>query len=233
MALWTRLVHSVRPEQLLAYEERLRRLAAQAQQRKDRLQWGGYQTAFGELGNFYYVSQAQSWSEIAERGTPQELVQRVLGEKEGQKWLEELSRCLLAAAQTVSIDRADLSYMPDGEPSLASFAVVTVSRVRPDGVEAFEEFVRKIAEAIPKAGDPARIQTRQTLVGDLREYAVIRPVERISDLDRQLQAADLLTKAFGGAEGGLLFRTGFAAIESVERRIVARRDDLSNRSERS
>lgn len=233
MALWTRLAQSVRPEQLQVYEERMRRLAAQAQTRKDALHWSAYQTAFGDLGNFYYVSQAQTWSEIAARGTPQELVLRVLGEKDGQKWLEELSRCLLSATQTVSVDRADLSYAPDAASRLAPFAVVTVSRVRPDGQEAFEEFIRKIAEAIPKTGDPARIQTRQTLVGNLREYAVIRPVERLSDLDAQLQPSDLLTKAFGGAEGGLLFRTGFAAIEHVERRIVARRDDLSNQSDRS
>jgi hypothetical protein len=231
MALWTRLAHSVRPEQLQSYEDRVRRLAAQAQTRKEAFQWSAYQTAFGDLGVFYYVSQAQAWSEIDARGTPQELVRRVLGEKEGQKWLEELGGCLLSATQIVSVDRADLSYEPDRAPRLAPFAVVTVSRVRPDGQEAFEEFIRKLAEAIPKTGDPARIQTRQTLVGNLREYAIIRPVERLSDLDAQLQAADLLTKAFGAAEGGLLFRTGFAAIEHAERRIVARRDDLSNQSD--
>lgn len=233
MALWTRVTHAARPEQIQLYEERMRRLAAQAQARKEPFQWSAYQTLFGDLGNFYYVSRAQTWSEIAARGTGRELVERVLGEKEGQKWLEELSRCLLSGTQTVSVDREDLSYVPDGEPRLAPFAVVTVTRVRPDGQEAFEEFIRKIAEAIPKAGDPARLQTRQTLVGNLREYAVIRPIQRLSDLDAQLQAADLLTKAFGAAEGGLLFRTGFGAIEDVERRIVARRDDLSNQSDRS
>jgi len=228
MAITTVLAQSIRPECFGQYEEAVRQLAERAVTKKDPLHWGAYQTAFGDLGMIFYTTTAQDWAEIAKRGTTEELAIRVLGEKEGRKLVADLRECVQSATQTVSVDRADLSYTQDTATGPSPFAVVTAVRVRPDGQEAFEEFLRKMAEAIPKVDEPAQIMTRQIVIGNLREYRVVRPISDLAQLDAQRQPADLLTKAFGPAEGGLFHRTGLAAIEWVERRIVAYRLDLSN-----
>ncbi len=55
-------------------------------------------------------------------------------------------------------------------------------------------------------------------------------MEKLSEFDDQLLVPDLLNKAFGTAEGGLIFRSGLEAIESLRREIVRHREDLSNPS---
>ena len=101
-----------------------------------------------------------------------------------------------------------------------------------DGAEKSDFFAldnsRKVAEAIPKLDDSARIMSYQTIFGDLSQYWTVRPLESMADLDRQLPAAELLTQAFGPAEGGLIFRTGLEAMARVEREMVVYRPELSN-----
>lgn len=227
MALLSVLAQTIRPEALGTFEDGVKKLAERAQKAREAWHWNAHQTAIGELGIFYFVSQAESWSEIGARGPLPPMVVRVLGEKEGAALLTDLRDCIASARQTVSVDRPDLSYPPDTNAT-APFRVVTVARVRPGGQEAFEEFLRKLAEAIPKVDDPGRTQVLQTLVGDLREYRIVRPIAGLADLDGQLAPQDLLLKAFGPAEGSLLFRNGLQALEHVERRIVSHRPDLSN-----
>ena len=135
--------------------------------------------------------------------------------------------CLQAAEQMISIDRPELSYTQD-EGVRAPVLVVTAVRVRPGQEESFEEFVRKMAEAIPKVNDRWRLATRQVLVGNLREYRMVTPLRELGEIDSLLPPALLLTQVFGAAEGGLIYRSGVAAIEHVERRILALRADLSN-----
>jgi hypothetical protein len=228
MALISVLTEAVRPERIGGFEEVVRKLAEKAVERREALHWGAHQTAFGDLGTIYFVRRVQDWAELAEGGTGDEMIRRVLGDKEGQRALEQIRECLLSATQTVAVDRLDLSYSPEPAGRPAAYNVVTMVRARPGGQEAFEEFLRKISEAIPKLDDPGRTLVLQNVVGDLREYRVIRPLQDLRELDGQLQPADLLQKAFGAAEGGLLFRTGLEAIEHAERRIVAYRADLSN-----
>ena len=109
-------------------------------------------------------------------------------------------------------------------------SVVTVLRVRPGHQDAAEELIRKLAEAIPKVDDPARLITYQSVIGDLRTLWTVRPIASLADLDRQLAPNDLLNKAFGSGEGGLIGRAGMEALESVERSILVLRADLSNPS---
>jgi hypothetical protein len=228
MALISVLAESIRPERLGAFEENVRKLAQAAVEKREALRWTAHQTAVGEIGTIDFVAQMQDWSELEARGTPGEMARRVLGEKEAARFQEEVRSCVIAARQTVARDRPELSYPPEPGGAPAPYHVVTQVRVRPGAQDAFEEFLRKIAEAIPKVNDPARTLALQTLVGNLREYTVVRPLRALKDLDAQLQPQDLMVKAFGSAEGNLLARTGLEAIEHVERRIVAYRQDLSN-----
>ena len=100
--------------------------------------------------------------------------------------------------------------------------------VRPGRQEAYEELVRKLAEAIPKLDDPARMITFQPLVGELSGWWTVRPVDDLAELDAQRTPQDLLHEAFGAGEGGLIWRGGLDAIEDARRDIVVYREDLSN-----
>ncbi len=102
-----------------------------------------------------------------------------------------------------------------------------MARARPGRREAVEEILRKIAEPIPKVDEPIRITTYQTVIGDALQYWTVRPLDELGDLDEQLTVSDLLEKAFGPAEGGLIFRSGLEAVEQLERSITIYRDELS------
>jgi hypothetical protein len=228
MPLTNVLSIQIRPERTQRYEELLRQLAEKAVEKKDPGHYTTHQTALGELGWWHFVSQQDDWRGLSALGTPESIVSRVLGEKEGRRWQQEGLECTLAARQEISVDRPDLSYPPDEVRAIHPAAVVTVVRARNGRQEAVEELIRKIAEAIPKVGDAARIITYQTLIGDLAQYWTIRPLADLADLDRQTPAPELLNRAFGSGEGGLIFRNGLEASELTRREIVVFRRDLSN-----
>ena len=230
MPLTTVLSERIRPEALRRYEGLVQRVAKKAVQQKEAWHWTAHQTAFGEVDTIHYVSVSADFAAIGSRGLPDEMVRRVMGEKEGNELLEQSSECVLSRQQIIGMERPDLSYPPERRERTHAAAVVTTIRARPGGQEGCEELIRKIAEAIPKVGDPARLVAFQTLVGDLARYWTVRPVENLGELDRQLQPAELLNKAFGAAEGGLIFRAGLESIQEVQRQIVLYRQDLSNPS---
>jgi hypothetical protein len=205
----------------------IRQIAERAQQKRDAYQWRTHQVLIGNTGTIHFTSEVAEFAALARRDpTPQALVIRLFGEAQGIKLLDELSACSISTRSVIGRDRPDLSYPPAERD--APMAVVTVLRVRPGYQDAAEELVRKIAEAIPKIDDPARLVTFQSVVGDLRTFWTVRPIGSLADLDAQLQPMDLLTKAFGAAEGGLIVRSGMEALESVERSITLLRRDLSN-----
>jgi hypothetical protein len=100
------------------------------------------------------------------------------------------------------------------------------ARARPRAVG--ESSRRQLAEAIPKADDPSQLITRQVIVGNASEYLLIRPLRELAELDAQLPPDQLLTRAFGAGEGGLIFRNGGDALLSIERSIVGLVEPLSN-----
>ena len=85
-----------------------------------------------------------------------------------------------------------------------------------------------MAEAIPKADDPTRFTAWQTLIGDRLSYGVAFPLSGIGDLDQRLSPAELLEKAFGTSEGGLIYRQGREAISELQTSVSVYREDLSN-----
>jgi hypothetical protein len=228
MPLTNVLSIQIRPERTQRYEEMLRGLAEKAVQKQDPGHYTTHQTAIGELGQVHFVSQDDDWQGLGARGTPEGVVMRVLGEKEGRRWQQEGFECAQSARQEVSIDRPDLSYPPEETRALHPAAVITLLRVRPGRQDACEELIRKVAEAISKVGDPARIITYQTLLGNLAQYWTVRPIQGLHDLDQQTPPPELLNQAFGPAEGGLIYRSGIDAIEEARREVVIYRPDLSN-----
>ncbi len=232
MALTSVFTVMLRPEKARAYEQGLQRITERARAKKDAFRWTAHQTIGGEVGTLHFVSEAADWAALGSRDvTPAHLVLRLFGETDGARLLEELSACTLGAQQTIGRERPDLSYPPDARElarERAPFALVTRIRARAGQQDACEELIRKIAEAIPKVDDPAHITTLQSLIGDLRLYWTVRPLRALADLDRQSLPADLLNRAFGPGEGGLVFRSGMEAMEGAERSLVMLRPDLSN-----
>lgn len=228
MPLTSVLSVQVRPDRFAQYQELVRDLATGAAEQKDDFRWTAHQTAYGELGSLHFVSVDPDFAGIAARGNTQELIHRVHGEEEGARAMASMLECTISQQSTISLDRPELSYPPEQADRIFPAAVVTQIRARPGGQEALEELIRKIAEAIPKVGDPSRMVSYQVMVGALSGYWTVRPLEDLSELDDQLPPAGLLDQAFGAAEGGLIYRTGLEAIEEVTRQIVVYRQDLSN-----
>ena len=218
----------IRPGNRRRYLELCHELTEQAKSSHDPLKWTAHETRVGRNNRIHFVINAADFTELDKQGTPEEMIERVLGEKRGLDWLDESESCVESQQQEISVDRPDLSYMPGELTTSAPAAVVTVVQAKSGHQEGCEELIRKIAEAIPKVGDGSRIVTYQTVVGDLSRYWTVRPLESLAELDSQLPPTQLLNEAFGAAEGGLIFRSGQDAISLVERNIVAYRPELSN-----
>jgi hypothetical protein len=228
MPLITVLSVQTRADRRQRYEELVQKLAEAAVSRKEKSHWTAYQTAFGRLDTIHFASTGADFAEISSRGTVVEMLQRVLGSSEAEKFMTEIGDCVVSEENSISVDRPELSYPPAEEVSTFPAAVLTVIEASPGKQEACEEVIRKIAEAIPKLDDKARLITYQTVVGNLTQYWTVRPIEELAELDGQRTPQELLIQAFGPAEGGLIYRSGLDAMTRLERNILVYRPDMSN-----
>ena len=219
----------IRPDRMGQFQDQVAHLAETATDQGETWRWTAHQTLFGESLVMHFVTQAERFADVEKLGTVEQLWLRVLGDKKGTEGFRDANACVQTVQHTISTLRPELSYLPNEmQPSAHPAAVVTAVRARPGQAEACEELIRKIAEAIPKTGDAARIITNQTLVGELNLYWTVRPLRSLGELDQQLPAPELLNQAFGAAEGGLLWRTGAEAIEQPRREITGYVPELSN-----
>lgn len=220
---------SLRPDRAMQFLDQVARLARAAAEKGESWHWTAHQTFFGEGLTLHFSSRAESFEEIERQGDVNALWLRTMGEAEGAEGFARANECIQSLTQTISVDRPELSVAEDmGSPADHPYAVVTVVRARPGHAEAAEELIRKIAEAIPKVGDPARMLTFQVMFGEIGVYWSARPLHSLADLDRQLPAPELLSRAFGHAEGGLLWRSGTEAIEHARREILRYAPELSH-----
>ena len=222
---------TIRMDRFRQFEEAVGQLARRAVEKKEAWTWTGHQALFGDTRTLHFVYQAPDFAALEKLGNVDELWRRVMGEKRGGELVQKANECVESGENTISTERPDLSYPPDATDGASyPLAVITTVRIRPGRAEACEELLRKVAEAIPKTGDPARMVSYQSTFGDLLGYWTVRPLRSLGELDRQLPTPELLNKAFGTAEGGLIWRSGTEAIEQVQRQIMAFREDLSNPS---
>ncbi len=219
--------YSVRMDKQAKWVQQLAESAALANEQGESIQWQTSQVTGGELGAFYVGLQSETVAEAVGRDDVPTLLTRLYGEKKGIERLEEASECLAAAETMILRDRPDLSYPADAGAIPAALLVTRIT-VRPGQLEACEELVRKIAEAVPKTDDPRRFTTWQALVGDLRTLGSVRSVARLEELDAALPPGDLLVQAFGAAEGGLIYRAGLEAIEDIRAELCVPRPELSH-----
>ncbi|HYB12057.1 MAG TPA: hypothetical protein VEG67_01220 [Myxococcota bacterium] len=227
MALLNVLSVRVRPERAHSYEEAVRRVAQRAAERREGAHWQAQQVAFGTLGTLYFVQEHADWATLGEQDPPPSYMARLFGPREGAKLYHEMAECLAELRYTVSQDRPDLSYAPHTRVAPPALTLVTFLRARPGSIPACEELIGKVAEAIPKADDPSHLQVYQTVIGDLRTYWVVRPIQRVEELDQVLPPQELLVRAFGAGEGDRLYRKGIDALQRAERQMTVLRPDLS------
>jgi hypothetical protein len=206
----------------------VRRLAEKAKQDPDTLNWNGFQVLAGELGSYFYGTQADDWASIIAREQNAEMILRLFGEQEGSALMKQLNECVSSMRYLVFRDRPELSYAPDQAEQVPPFVMRSRVRARPGGQDACEELIRKVAECVPKVDDPRRFNTLHTIIGDINEYSIGRAVNDPAELDRERTVPDLLNEVFGPAEGGLILRAGREAIESVQADLAVYREDLSN-----
>ncbi len=218
----------VRADRIRRYEELVTELAAEARKKKEAWHWVSHQVGFGPLARIYHVSQHEDWADLEKHGDARGLFERVLGEKRGQKVLEEANECLVSTERSLGLHRPELSYPKEPAERVARITSLVLVRARPGHQETVEELFRNVAEAIPKAGESARIATFQAVTGDMLGYWLVRPLDRLSDLDKQSIGRDLLLKALGQSEGARAYRNGLEGVDQVQREIVAYREDLSN-----
>ncbi len=228
MSLVSVFTDHVRQDRQRQYEDCIAELAASARKKKEAWHWGAHQVGFGPLSRIYYVSQHDDHADLEKHGDPLALFTRVLGEKKGQKLLEETSECLWSSERTLGMHRPELSYPKEPPHGVSPLTSLVMVRARPGHQEAVEELFRNVAEAIPKSGESARVDTFQAVVGDMLGYWLVRPLARLADLDRQSIGRDLLIKGLGQDEGARVYRSGLEAVAEVRREITTYREDLSN-----
>ena len=206
---------TVRPDGLVQFQEAVATLAAACQKKKEPWRYTAHQTLFGQSLTLHFASQAESFEGIQELGTVEELWLRVLGEQAGLEAMGRANDSIQNLEQTVSVDRPDLSYAEGiGSPAEYPYAVVTTAQARPGHTEAAEELTRMIVY--------------QVVFGQIGAYWTVRPLASLAELDQQLPAPELLTQAFGNAEGGLIWRSGTEAVEQARREVLRFRPDLSH-----
>lgn len=227
MSLTTVLSVNVRPDRASAYEAHVHQLAAKAVAAKERFEWAAHQVIVGQLGTIHFVSEVESWGELAAREPIEVLVQRVVGQSEGAQLLERLAECVVSERYTIGRDRPDLSQPVAADAPHRATALITVMQARPGGEEACEELIRKVAQGIPLMKDPRRFMAYQTFVGDVRAYWIVTPLADVGDLDRMLSPQEILQKAYG-SEGTRVYREGVDAVAHMERSMTMLRPELSN-----
>jgi hypothetical protein len=228
MPLISVFTDQIRMDRLNRYQERIGELAAEARKKKEAWHWAAHQVGFGDRAKMYYVSRHEDYADVEKHGDPQALFRRVLGDKKGEKQLEEVSESLVSSERALGVPRPDLSYPKQPTEGIAPISSLVVVRARPGRQHAIEEMLFKIAEAIPKTGESAHIASYQAVTGDMLVYWVARALDRLADLDRQSIGRDLLSKAYGEPEGERLYHSGLENAEQLIREINFYREDLSN-----
>jgi len=227
MPLITVLRNNVRQSAAPQYERLIRFIAERARQDNDTFNWGGRVSTGAEGRAISFVTTVAGFAELAAREQPDDMIRRLYGEGDGNALIESLGEGVKSTSFSVATIREDLSSLaaPPEEPQLA---LVTRLRATNEGALGVAELVRKVGEAAVKVDEERRNLVLQTLIGDLRNYAVVQFVADPAQLDQQSPVPELLVQAYGKEEGEKIFREGTRCIEHAESELSVPRPDLSN-----
>jgi hypothetical protein len=226
MPLFSVSEYTVRPEKFRDFEKLVASIADAARKDAKTGTWMTLTTAIGPARNVSIVMQSETFAERAKIEPGEQLLRRLLGEKKGVEALQAWYECVEDGNSRVLRDRPDLSYpAPPGKPC----PFVMLTRIR-----SFLAGRRRSRSSCqtrggdPKTDDPRRFMTLQPYFGDLREYVTAVGLDHPEQLDAMAAPAELLTRAFGMAEGGLISRAGMQAMAHATRELLMLRPDLSH-----
>jgi hypothetical protein len=115
-------------------------------------------------------------------------------------------------------------------PQPAEFIQVITVTLRPGGVREYETFTRNITAGANKIGAPQRwLVSQVSLGGPGLTYNIVLPFNKWEELDTWMPIPQILSKAYGEAEGIKILRAGFAVIERMETAVYRLLPDLSSR----
>ncbi len=228
MPLVSVFTDNIRSDRLGRYQELIAEIASEARKKKEAWRWTAHRVDFGPTARIYYVSNHEDYADLEKQGDPQALFTRVLGPTKGEKHLEEVNECVTSNERALGTPRPELSYPPEPAQEISPITSLALIRARPGAQHIVEELLLKLAEAIPKAGESASMASFQAVTGDMLGYWLVRPLNRLADLDKQTVGRDLLIKAFGQSEGDRIFRSGLEGIDQLQREITSYKEDLSN-----
>lgn len=112
----------------------------------------------------------------------------------------------------------------------AEFLQVITTTVRSGAVTEYEDFVKKITAGANKVGAPQRWFTSQLALGGPQfTYSIVLPFSKWGEVDAWTSVPQILSKAYGEAEGAKILKAGRAAIERSETAVYRLLPDLSTR----
>jgi hypothetical protein len=211
------------------YERLVRFIAERAGQDSDTFNWNA-RVSTGASGSAYgFISRVEGFAELSAREDVGAMIRRLYGDGDGTALLETLGEGVTNSVYTVSRIRDDLSNQPAAQAGEAA-PLILLTRIRATRESGLgvEDLIRKVGEAATKVGDERQTLVLQTVIGELRNYAIAQSVSDPTQLDTQKSVPELLLEAYGASEGEKIFREGTACIDHVETELSIARPDLSN-----
>jgi hypothetical protein len=143
------------------------------------------------------------------------------------RWFRALTLSLPVCAGWPALAQAQTQAAQPSE-----FIQVLTHTVRADAMGDYETLQKRIKAAAEKIRAPQRWTTSSVILGGPgRTYNIVLPFNKWSEVDAWMSVPvpQMLTKAFGEAEGMKILRAGVAAVERIETAVYRLLPDLSTR----
>ena len=139
--------------------------------------------------------------------------------------MKSVLRFALAAAFLFAIALPVVAQNPPSE-----FIQIITTTVRPGAVTEYEDFVKAIIAGANKIGAPQRAVAYQVGVGGPSfTYNIVLPFNKWEDMDSWPSIQQILTRAYGDAEGARILKSGRDAIDHSESAVFRTLRNLSTR----
>ena len=187
---------NVEPGATTNYERGVRWLAGAAQASSDTFKWTARSSQSSEGQVYTFAVRAETYAELLALEPLPVLARRLLGEGDGNAFLELVGTGVRSSGSSIIRTREDLTTSAQrSEP--APLSLVTRIRVSLAGQRAFEDLIRKVNEAAVKLGEKREVFVAQTAIGDMSQYLLVQPIDNPAELDDRKPPQELLAAAFG------------------------------------
>jgi hypothetical protein len=144
--------------------------------------------------------------------------------------MHRLTAVALSLPCVLSFPVAALGQSPSAQQP--EYIHVITANVKPGGTPAYESFIKKIVAGAEKVGAAQHWRTFMvTMGGPGRTYHIVLPFNKWSEVDAWTPVPQILTKAYGEAEGKRILAAGGALTEHTETAVLRLLPGLSVRPE--